>query len=211
MNDTDNAADELVDSLDLAESLDNFRTVGATRKEFHIGYERDLTAADLAALELPRPRAPHPLQRIHASHHALARCLATGMKKSQAGLITGYSYIRMKQLEDDPAFQALIADYRTEGKSIMADMTERMTNMSLDALEMLQERMQESPEQLSIPMLLDIVKTFADRTGHGPNQEVHLRMSSDLIDRPPRETAEEWNARRAKELVGEFTEVKKLN
>jgi len=210
-NEPDNDALELVESLDLSEPIERLRTVGAMKKEFFINYDKDLTAADLAALELPRPRAPRTLQRIHASHHSLARCLAVGMKPSEASLITGYSPDRISYLQGDQAFRGLVAEYRHEAKSVVADATERMNAMSLDAMELLHERMQESPEMLTVPILLDIIKTFADRTGHGPGQEVKLTLERDLIDRPPRETAEEWSARRAKELTGGLTEVKKLN
>jgi hypothetical protein len=50
-------------------------------------------------------------------------------------------------------------------------------------------------------MLLDIVKTFADRTGHGPGQSVDVKMSMNLVDRPPRESFEDWEARRQAELA----------
>jgi hypothetical protein len=52
-------------------------------------------------------------------------------------------------------------------------------------------------------MLLDVVKAFADRTGHGPGQEVKLTVSPAMIDRPPKETYEEWTRRRARELEPE--------
>lgn len=169
-----------------------------------VEYERDLTEADMVALSLPRPRGPVPsIQRIRASHHSLARCLAAGMKSQQAGLVTGYTSVRIQQLERDPAFQALVADYRAEAKSVFADLAERMSDLSLDAIEILQERLHDSPEGFSVSMLLDLVKSFADRTGHGPNQDVNLKVSAgDLIDRPPRETFEEWNSRRLRELEG---------
>jgi hypothetical protein len=144
--------------------------------------------------------------RIHASHHALARCLAAGMKPLQAALVTGYSPGRINQLANDPAFSALVADYQLEAKSIFADMGERLNNMTLDALEMLQERMHDAPETITVPMLLDIVKAGADRTGFGPGQEVHLKVAQDFIDRPPRETADEWKARRTKELLADSLE-----
>ena len=162
---------------------------------------RDLTQADLQALEGPRgANLPRSIQRLRSSHHALARCLASGMKASQASLITGYTQNRISLLQDDPAFQALLADYRAEARDIFADLNERMNNISLDAIEELHERLQDAPEAFSIGMLLDVVKAFADRTGHGPGQEVKLTVSPNMIDRPPRETSEEWLARRAKEL-----------
>lgn len=169
----------------------------------HAEYSRELTEADIAALSLPADdrRPARSLVRIHASHHSVAKCLATGMKPAQAGLVTGYSAQSINRLQGDPAFQALVADYRTEAKTAFADLAERMNDMSLDAIEILQERMQASPEGFTIPVLLDIVKAFADRTGHGPGQEVHLKVDRDFIDRPPRESFEQWKERRTQELT----------
>ena len=101
-----------------------------------------------------------------------------------------------------PLFRPWSEDYRSEAKAIFADLAERMNNMSLDAIELLQERLHDNPETFSIPVLLDVVKAFADRTGHGPGQEVHLKMDQNFIDRPPRENFDKWRERRAKELAG---------
>jgi len=123
-----------------------------------------------------------------------------GMKTTQAALVTGYSTVRVTQLEKDPTFVTLVADYREASKDMIASMTERMTNLSLDALDLLHDRLQENPENFSINALLEMVKTFADRTGHGPNQRVELELVRDSIDRPPRETHDEWVSRRQEEL-----------
>lgn len=181
------------------------------RTEPYVAYERDLSVADLEARRNSAVAAPpRTLVRIHASHHSLARCLAAGMRPGQAALVTGYSLSRISILQRDPAFQALCADYTAEAKSIFADLAERMHDISLDAIELLHERIHEKPGELTIPVLLEIVKAFADRTGHGPGQEVTIRASRDLIDRPPRETYEEWKARREFELAP-APEMKKLN
>lgn len=189
-------SEDLLDELDLG---------SATRRpkvDLYVEYERDLGAADLAALALPRGVRPKSLVRIHASHHALARCLAAGMRPSQAALVTGYDGPRISVLQNDPAFIELVGEYRAEAKSVFADLAERMNNLSLDAIELLQERLHDSPETFDAGVLLDMIKVFADRTGHGPNQEVHLSVSTDAIDRPPRETYEDWQKRRAVELEG---------
>jgi hypothetical protein len=198
---------DLLEELDLGEhsaprqdTLERVRLQGRTPEPFMAEYARDLTTPDIEALALPRGVRPAALKRIHASHHALAKCIASGMRANQAALVTGYHPARISQLTADPAFAALIKDYQNEAKSIFADLAERMSNLSLDAIELIQERLHDAPETFSIPVLLDLVRTFADRTGHGPNQEVSLKVSSDFIDRPPRETLEEWSARRAKEL-----------
>ena len=182
------------------DTLERPHISGSLPVELYVAYERDLTQADLEALKLPRGTAPKSLVRIHASHHSLARCLATGMKPAQAALVTGYSPGRITQLQSDPAFSALVADYALEAKSVFADLAERMNDMSLDAIEMLHERLHEHPETFTVPVLLELVKAFADRTGHGPGSQVRLSVDRDFIDRPPRETFDEWKERRAREL-----------
>lgn len=195
-------------SPDLVDVID-IRTRGAPRRELYINHERDLTEADMAALALPRGVQPKSLVRLHASHHSLARCLAMGLRPAQAALVTGYAASRISILQGDPAFQALVEDYRNEAKTVTADMVSRMSDFSLDALEILQERLQSDPTGFTIPVLLDIITRFADRTGHGPGQDVNLKVSQDFIDRPPRESFEEWQSRRERELAPE--EPKKIN
>lgn len=200
---------ETAETADLVDSLDfsgppRLRGRPATTLATHV---RDLGQADLAALA-SAPRAsgvPQSLQRVRASHHALARCLATGMSAHQAGLVTGYSPSRISILLSDPAFRGLLDEYTADAKSIVADMAERMSNISLDALDELQQRLEESPESFSTPMLLDVVKAFADRTGHGPGQRLDVALSATLIDRPPKESFEDWRARRQRELGQEIT------
>src|SRR5262245_183500 len=123
---------DLLDELDLGP-----RTQGAPRRPIHYEYSRDLVAADIAALSVPRNIVAPSLRRIHASHHSLARCLASGMRPGQAGLVTGYSASRISILQADPAFQALVAEYRAEAKSVFADLADRMNDLSLDAIEIL--------------------------------------------------------------------------
>ena len=195
-------ADEPAESLtDLVGDLEMCSPPLAPRRIASAEYVRDLTEADVGALALNRGTKPKSLVRIHASHHALARCLASGMKRNQAALITGYSPDRISALQADESFIALVADYRIENKSIVADLAERMANLSLDAIELLQERLHESPTEFSVPVLLDVVRAFADRTGHGPGSEINHRVNGDFVDRPPRETQAEWEARRLREIA----------
>lgn|SRR5262245_49290251 len=197
---------KLVEDLDIgpkAPRSDNVvqpRIRGSRPVELHISYERDLTEADIAALSQPRGVRPKSLVRIHASHHSLARCLATGMKPAQAALVTGYSPGRISILQRDEAFSALVAEYQAEAKSVYADLGERMADFSLDAMEKLQELFHDQPELFTVPVLLDIVRGFADRTGHGPNQKLQVSLDRDFVDRGPRESFDDWNARRMKEL-----------
>ena len=168
-------------------------------------YVRDLTEADIVATKLERGKGAHApvLQQVRYSHHALAKLIAIGTSANQCAMITGYNPIRIQQLMKDATFKALVEDYREESKDTVANMTLRMSNISLDALEELQQRLHDSPEEFSIPTLLDLVRSFADRTGHGPGAKLDISMSADTIDRPPREGYEEWSERRKKESGSE--------
>ena len=119
--------DSLLDELDFRP-----RILGNVPKpDVSATYVRDLTEADMAALNGPRGSSPPRLvQKMRSSHHALARCLASGMKAVQASAVTGYTQNRISILQQDPTFQALVTDYRVEAKEIFADLTERMTNLS---------------------------------------------------------------------------------
>jgi len=208
------AADDILDELDLGAEAQIKEIAAATVPSEYVAYTRDLVESDMAALVCNRGTKPVALLRIHSSHHSLARCMAMGLKDTHTSLITGYSPSRISILKNDPAFTALVADYRAEAKAIFADLGERMADISLDAIELLHERLQAKPEDFSIPMLLDVVKAFADRTGHGPGQEITMKVAKDFIDRPPRESFEEWEARRAKELnlsAEPRPDIKKLN
>lgn len=191
------------DGFELLAELDLEPDRGRARRPMAAEFVRELVEADLQALTTRRPTVAPALQRIRASHHSLARCIASGMKHTQASLVTGYTAARISFLCQDPTFVALVEDYRRESRSVFADQNERMNDMSLDAMELLQDLMHEHPEQFTAPVLLDVIKAFADRTGHGPNSEVSLKVTQDLIDRPPRETYEDWQARRNRELSSE--------
>ena len=78
--------DDFIDDLDTSTGP---RLLGNVPRQLFIEHARDLTEADLAALATNRGTKPKSLVRIHASHHSLAKCLATGMKQSQAALVRG--------------------------------------------------------------------------------------------------------------------------
>lgn len=132
---------------------------------------RDLTPADLVLLETMRGHKPRPLTKLRDSHHWLARKLASGSRPVEASMVTGYSPSRISILQADPTFQQLLQHYRENTDEIYADVHERMSSLSLEALEELRERLHEEPETLSPLTLLEIVKTLADRTGYGPSSK----------------------------------------
>lgn len=170
-------AASLVNDLNL-----DLRLMG--RKATAIGAEvlRELTTSDLGLLSIERSIQPTHVQRITDRHHALARCLATGMSATEAGLCTGYTASRISILRGDPSFEELIAFYQGEKSRPVLDLQERMTSLALDATSELQDRLELEPASVSTDQLLDTIKLTADRTGHGPKQ-TNVNVNVNLGDR----------------------------
>src|SRR5262245_47529587 len=82
----------------------NLHLGGRAAKPVFAQVTRPLREADLALLSSERGIQPVALKRITERHHALARCLATGMSATEASIVTGYSPSRISILKDDPAF-----------------------------------------------------------------------------------------------------------
>ncbi len=154
------------------------------RKAHAIGAEvlRELTSSDLGLLATERGIQPSRVQRITDRHHALARCLASGMSATEAGLVTGYTGSRISVLRGDPAFEELIAFYTNEKAKPVQDLQDRMTSLALDATAELQDRLEIDPEKVSTDQLLDTIKLTADRTGNGPRQ-TNVNVNVNLGDR----------------------------
>lgn len=136
---------------------------------------RELEAGDIVLLEAPRdelapaPTAtPNAIKRIKHTHHMLARHLATGMRPAEAAMRTGYSLSRISILQRDPAFKELLSHYGEMQQEAFVDVVERMANVCLDAVEVLQDRLEDDPDSIRTADLVDIIKTTADRGGHSP-------------------------------------------
>lgn len=141
---------------------------------------RSLTEADVALLSTERGIQPSSIKKLTDSHHALARCLAEGMKDADAAAITGYTPSRISVLRDSPLFAELIEHYRANKDAAVADLHERMATLGLDLVETLRERLETEPEKIGTGLVLEALKTVADRTGHGPQSKttnVNLNVS----------------------------------
>lgn len=165
-------------------NLSGPRTRGRPPKPIEATLGRELTAADIEMLSVDRGVKPQAVARLRDSHHALARCLASGMKPADAALATGYSVSRISILQSDPAFADLLRHYRAGDQLIQSDIAARYQTMSLDALEILRERMLDEPDSFRPELLLEISKVWADRTGHGPQtKNQNLNVNIDLAAR----------------------------
>lgn len=147
---------------------------------------RELDEVDIALLQEERGTSAPPLKRLSERHHALARCLASGMGDSDAAITCGYVLSRVSILKADPAFQELLAFYRQDVNSKYLDMHGVLAGLSLDAAMELRERLeadsQVDEKTMSVGQLIELTKLGADRTGFGP-QSSQLNVNVDLAGR----------------------------
>lgn len=142
---------------------------------------RELGPADFALLASERGIKPPPLVRLNDRHHSLARCLAKGMAPAEASAVTGYDPSRISILQRDPAFKELVEHYRKVENALFAEFTERATNLSLTAMNKLQELLEDDDAPVSVGTALEIAKFAADRTGHAPvNKSMNVNINADL-------------------------------
>ncbi len=147
-------------------------------------FARELTRADLEVLaNAPRNVEMPELKKITERHHALARALASGMRVGEAASLVGYEIARVSVLQDNPAFQELLSLYRDQKDLEFAEFAGRIAGLGKDAVLELQDRLEQAPEKFSNGMLLDMVKTLADRSGHGPTTKSEVTVNVTLGDR----------------------------
>jgi hypothetical protein len=145
---------------------------------------RALTLGDmkLAGTKAKVPPKASALKRISERHRNLARVMASGVPVWEAAAMTGYSVQRISMFKVDPAFMNLIRFYSEQKDAMFETMYEKLAGMGSEAADLLRERMEEAPDEITTPALLDMVKVGADRTGHGP-QSTNLNVNVNIADR----------------------------
>lgn len=170
--------------LDL--DLSQPRTRGRAAKPCTVMAERDLTETDMAALEIEQGvQVYEPIAKLRERHHTCARLMAQGASGAQITAVTGYSPPTLSRLRKDPTFIELLAHYAEQVDDAVADTHARLSGLSLQAISELQDRLDDEPEDISTPQLLDILKVSADRSGHGPEHKStqNLNVNIGLAER----------------------------
>jgi hypothetical protein len=88
-------------------------------------------------------------------------------------------------LKGDPSFEELIAFYQSSAADLVQDLGQKMLSNAKEAATILAERLEDTPEAISIEALHDTIKLGADRTGFGPasrttNVHVHMNLADRL-------------------------------
>lgn len=141
---------------------------------------RELTREEAAALIAAHPGTPDPkapLARITAPHHALARLLAEGKDHVEVSFITGYTPERVRMLEKDPSFRELVAHYEQQIVQVSVDVQGQVANLALTAAQILQDRLESTPEEFTTKELRELMTAGLDRTGHGPGKKLDLNLT----------------------------------
>jgi len=84
-----------------------------------------------------------PLKRLKHSHHNLARLVADGVREEEISAITGYSSSYISAIKHDPAFEGLVKYYEEQKGQVYLDVHQRLSTLSLDAVDELQSRLAE--------------------------------------------------------------------
>lgn len=157
------------------------RNKGRAAKPLVIEPAGELGPADLVLLASERGIKPTEIKVLRERHHALARCLAAGMRPAEASAITGYDPSRISILKSDPTFAALVEDYRTMDANVSADFVQRTQVLSLTVVNRLQEAVEDEETSMSPGTLLEIAKFAADRTGNAPvTKNLNVNVNAEL-------------------------------
>ena len=142
-----------------------------------------LLPADLATLDEARGSTAEPLKKLRRRHHFLAQALARGEKPGDVANLHGYSASRISILQADPSFAELVNFYADKVDDKYFGMHEKMGALGEDAVDELQDRLDDAPEDFSIGQLLEVTKSLADRTGHGVTTTTEVNVKVGLADR----------------------------
>jgi hypothetical protein len=165
----------------------NGSTPGIETPDLEIMEVRALAPVEVEALtdEIVRgrrqPASPPTGTKITARHHAIARMLASGHRKSEVAAVLGVQPQALTIVEKSPAFQALLHEYMNALDAASIETVSRLRILGNLGIDELTTRLAVSPQGIKTAEVLDIVKVTMDRTGLGPTSstkvEVHGRLS----------------------------------
>ncbi len=159
------------------------RTSGRAKADLFAEIEDAISDADVASLQEERGVTAPQIVKLRERHHALARLIAEGKKPGEAALIARYSQSRVSILMNDPAFLELITHYKEVVNREFVDFQRKLAELGVDAATVLQERLEDAPDNMSDALLLRLVEVSADRTGHGPSAKTEVNVRIGLAER----------------------------
>ena len=110
-------------------------------------------------------------ENVRVRHHAIARLIAAGRRKSEIHQIMGVSQGTLSILERSPAFQALVLEYMNMMDKQSIESYTRLKIVGNLRLDELTDRLTTAPKSIKTSEVLELVKLAADRTGMGPTSK----------------------------------------
>ena len=147
---------------------------------------RDLQEDDVKSTVTPaQPPVEGRSRRIRERHHTLALAVAEGAGKTdkQIALEHGYSPATLYRLRNDQVFMELVDHFRAGMDAAQADAFQRMTDLCADAIDEIDQRLDEKPGDFTTNQLMKLVELTADRTGFGPQTKSELNVNIGLGDK----------------------------
>lgn len=126
--------------------------------------------------------AAAPLKRLKHSHHGLARLVADGVREGEIAAVTGYSLTYISTIKKSPDFVELVAYYAEQKREVYLDVHQRLSSLSMDAVDELQGRLAEEPERFDNRELKEIAEMGLDRVGYGKATQVNHSHKIALVD-----------------------------
>lgn len=123
-----------------------------------------------------------PLKRLKHSHHGLARLVADGVRESEISAVTGYSLSYISVIKKSPDFVELVAYYTEQKREVYLDVHQRLSTLSMDAVDELQGRLAEDPDRFDNRELKEIAEMGLDRVGYGKATQVNHSHKIALVD-----------------------------
>ncbi len=139
---------------------------GRTAQPLHLAFLRDLVPGDIERLNSASPQPVDIIKTLRYPHHLMARLIASGKSNTEVAGILGYSVDRVSLLKTrDPMFQELIAHYKEEIRQEYLDVHSRLATLGATSIELLQEKLEDTPtEQLTIKTLREVAEFALDRS-----------------------------------------------
>lgn len=137
---------------------------------------------------LVRVTPDYSVQRFRFTHHRVARLVAEGLDTNTVSQLSGKAVQTVAALRADPAFQELVAHYKSDidaaWKEKQLEFVEMASGLSNDALVEIQHRLDETPSAFSLTHLYELMKITADRSGNGPQSKTtNVNVNVDIAAR----------------------------
>lgn len=142
---------------------------------------RPLTTEDIALLNADRNKSTPPIQALRDTHHLVARLVASGLRTDEVAEQSGFSIGSIYRLNNDPAFQELVALYREQVAISHREITDEyhriLVSNRMKAERQLADRLDDEDSAISTRDLITITRDAADRTGYGKRSVVDSKHS----------------------------------